>query len=58
MSQKSQHGQSLRELLSRMSLDELREGQRLLLAELDRREGRAKFQPIQAWPHLYTRDAR
>ena len=38
-----------------MSLDELREGKRLLLAELDRREGRAKFQPITAWPDRITR---
>ena len=50
--------QSLRDLLAAMSLDELREGKRLLLAELDRREGRAKFQPVMAWPHFYTRDAR
>ena len=41
-----------------MSLDELREGKRLLLAELDRREGRAKFQPVMPWPFLMTRDDR
>ena len=48
--------QSLRDLLAAMSLDELREGKRLLQSELDQRTGKRKFQPVMTWPFLMTRD--
>ena len=47
----------IRHLAQRMSLDEIREGLRVLQAELDRRTGKVKFQPEpERWaPHLQTR---
>jgi hypothetical protein len=50
--QRTQHEAEL--LLGRMALDELRETQRLVQAELARRESRT-IQPIQAWGHLVQR---
>lgn len=46
---------SIRELLERMSIDELMEARRMMQSELDRRQGRKKFDPIQAWPRTSTR---
>lgn len=46
---------SLRETVSRMSLDELREGLRILQGEYDRRTGKEKFEPLRAWDSIFTR---
>ena len=47
--------QNIKDTLHRMSLDELVEARRLLQTELDRRQGREKFTPVQAWPDRITR---
>jgi hypothetical protein len=46
---------TLRETVNRMSLDELREGLRILQGEYDRRSGKDKFEPIKAWDQIFTR---
>ncbi len=43
-------------LLGRMPLDELRETERLVQAEIRRRESKS-FKPIQAWDNRTTRHA-
>lgn len=49
------HQAEILKTLHRLSMDELLDARRLIQDELDRREGRAKFQPVQAWPDRITR---
>lgn len=49
------HQAEILKTLHRLSMDELIEAKRLLQAELDKRQGREKFTPVQAWPDLTTR---
>jgi hypothetical protein len=52
------HQAEILKTLHRLSLDELLDAKRLIQDELDQREGRKKFQPVQAWDSIHTRQGR
>jgi hypothetical protein len=52
------HQAEILKTLHRLSMDELLDAKRLIQDELDQRQGRKKFQPVQAWDNIHTRQGR